>query len=274
MGIRPLSEARKLAAEQEAEVALLTFPESPQLAFQKFRPELLRHLNCPSKRYEKFAEYGVDCLYLVDFTSSFAQLRADDFIGSYIKSFNPVAIVVGFDYKFGCDGHNGHYLQQQLTCPVSIVAEVEAGGEKISSTRIRCLLSQGRIKEVNQLLGYQLSVRGLVVHGDARGRTLGFPTANLALLDRVHLPAEGVYVTDILIKGRRYRAMTSVGKNVTFGGTDLRIESNILDFAGDIYGETLEIFWMDKIREMEKFSNINKLISQLKTDQKIAKSWK
>ena len=114
---------------------------------------------------------------------------------------------------------------------------------------------------------------GIVVHGDARGRTIGFPTANLAPIDRTFLPADGVYVADVVIDGKRYRSMTSLGKNVTFGGTELRLEANIFDFEGDIYGKTIEVFWLDYIRDMIKFNNIDELCAQLEADKKIAEKF-
>lgn len=113
-----------------------------------------------------------------------------------------------------------------------------------------------------------------MVHGDARGRTIGFPTANLAPIDRTILPADGVYVADVVIDGKRYRSMTSLGKNVTFGGTELRLEANIFDFEGDIYGKTIEVFWLDYIRDIIKFNNIDELCDQLKADKKIAENFK
>ncbi|TWT16765.1 bifunctional riboflavin kinase/FAD synthetase [Streptococcus sp. sy010] len=266
--------AKTVAKDKGLKVVVLTFPESPQLAFAKFHPDLLRHISYPTKRYAKFAEYGVDDLYLLPFTSDFASLKAKDFMATYLKALNPHTIVVGFDYKFGCDGQMASYLASQSQCQVIEVPEVQDSDQKISSTRIRQLLAQGQIQQVNRLLGYDYSIRGLVVHGDARGRTIGFPTANIALLDQVHLPSDGVYVTEVRVKNQVYRAMTSIGKNVTFGGNDLRIESHLFDFTGEIYGETIEIFWLDKIREMEKFSGIEELICQLEADQKIAKNWK
>lgn len=156
---------------------------------------------------------------------------------------------------------------------VIVVPEVQDNGEKISSSRIRQEILSGNVSEVNRLLGYEFSTQGIVVHGDARGRTIGFPTANLAVLDRVYLPGEGVYVTDIIVSEKRYRSMTSIGKNVTFGGQDLRLEANIFDFENDIYGETVEIIWLDKIRGMIKFAGADELVEQLKSDKKIAQNW-
>ena len=113
------------------------------------------------------------------------------------------AIVVGFDYRFGHDRKSASDLAQQFDGEVVIVPEVTDKGEKISSTRIRHLLETGQVKEANRLLGYDFQTSGLVVHGEARGRTIGFPTANLIPQDRVLLPQYGVYVTDAIVRGNR-----------------------------------------------------------------------
>ncbi|MFC3932731.1 bifunctional riboflavin kinase/FAD synthetase [Streptococcus dentapri] len=266
-------QAKKIAEKEQLKVAALSFFESPKLAFSRFEPDLLNHLTYPEKRYSKFEEYGVDYLYLTNFTSDFSQVSSDDFIKTYIKNLRAQAIVVGFDYKFGHNRTDADYLSRNFKGQVVTVDAVKQDGEKISSTRIRQLIAKGEVAQANQLLGYEFSTRGLVVHGDARGRTIGFPTANLAPIDRTFLPADGVYVTDVLVKGQRYRAMTSIGKNVTFGGRELRLEANIFNFDGDIYGEKLELIWLDKIRPMIKFKGIDELVQQLYTDQKLAKSW-
>lgn len=265
--------AKEIAAAKGLSIVLLTFFESPKLTFSRFTPDLLWHITYPEKRYQKLAEYGVDTLYLTDFTSDFATISSDQFIATYIKQLNPDTIVVGFDYHFGHNRTNSDYLSRNVAADVIVIPEVTDGYQKISSTLIRDLIQEGRISKVNQLLGYHYSTRGIVVHGDARGRTIGFPTANLAPTDRTLLPADGVYVTDVLVKGSRYRAMTSIGKNITFGGNELRLESNLFDFSGDIYGETIEIFWLAKIRRMKKFNGIDDLVKQLKSDQEIALNW-
>lgn len=266
--------AREIAERDNLQVVVLTFKESPRLAFAKFTPDLLLHLTYPEKRYAKFAEYGVDKLYLTDFTTAFSKTSSDDFIKYYIDGLKAKAVVVGFDYKFGHNRTDSDYLSRNFSGQVITVDEVTENGQKISSSRIRHLINQGNVKEANHLLGYDFSTRGMVVHGDARGRTIGFPTANLAPIDRTFLPADGVYVSDVLVDGKRYRAMTSIGKNVTFGGTDLRLEANIFDFEGDIYGESIEIIWLDKIRDMVKFDGIDELVAQLKSDKSIALNWK
>lgn len=266
--------AKGIAKRDNLALTVLTFNESPRLALSRFTSDLLLSLTSPEKRYEKFAEYGVDYLYLIDFTSTFSKLSAKNFLENYIKQLRAKTIVVGFDYKFGHDRKDAIDLAQQFNGDVVVVPEVQDNGEKISSTRIRQLIFDGNIKEVNRLLGYNFSTRGIVVHGDARGRTIGFPTANLALIDNVFLPGDGVYVSDVIVNGKSYRAMTSVGKNVTFGGTELRLEANIFDFKDEIYGETVEIIWLDKIRDMVKFAGADELIEQLKSDKEVAANWK
>ncbi|SFC17821.1 riboflavin kinase / FMN adenylyltransferase [Streptococcus gallolyticus] len=266
--------AKEIAKRDNLALTVLTFNESPRLALSRFTPDLLLSLTSPEKRYEKFAEYGVDYLYLIDFTSTFSKLSAKNFLENYIKQLRAKTIVVGFDYKFGHDRKDAIDLAQQFNGEVVVVPEVQDNGEKISSTRIRQLIFDGNIKEVNRLLGYNFSTRGIVVHGDARGRTIGFPTANLAPIDNVFLPGDGVYVSDVIVNGKSYRAMTSVGKNVTFGGTELRLEANIFDFKDEIYGETVEIIWLDKIRDMVKFAGADELIEQLKSDKEVAANWK
>ncbi|MDE7489567.1 bifunctional riboflavin kinase/FAD synthetase, partial [Streptococcus agalactiae] len=111
------------------------------------------------------------------------------------------AAVVGFDYKFGHNRTSGDYLARNFKGPVYIIDEISEGGEKISSTRIRQLITEGNVEKANQLLGYEFSTCGMVVHGDARGRTIGFPTANLAPINRTYLPADGVYISNVLING-------------------------------------------------------------------------
>ena len=265
--------AKEIAKRDNLALTVLTFNESPRLALSRFTSDLLLSLTSPEKRYEKFAEYGVDYLYLIDFTSTFSKLSAKNFLENYIKQLRAKTIVVGFDYKFGHDRKDAIDLAQQFNGDVVVVPEVQDNGEKISSTRIRQLIFDGNIKEVNRLLGYNFSTRGIVVHGDARGRTIGFPTANLAPIDNVFLPGDGVYVSDVIVNGKSYRAMTSVGKNVTFGGTELRLEANIFDFKDEIYSETVEIIWLDKIRDMVKFAGTDALIEQLKSDKEVAANW-
>ena len=265
--------ARKVADERGLTVTVLTFPESPRLAFSRFTPELLLHLTSQEQRYLLLEKNGVDQLVMTPFTSEFASNTPAEFIERYVKGLNAQALVAGFDYHFGNCRADVQDLMELFDSQVEIVSEVSLSGEKVSSTRIRQAIQSGDVSLANQLLGYPFMTEGIVVHGDARGRTIGYPTANLAPLDRVYLPSEGVYVAEVEVDGKRYRAMTSVGKNVTFDGTELRIEAHIFGFDRFIYGEKMTIFWLEKIRDMVKFDGIEGLMEQMKSDESYALHW-
>ena len=265
--------ARKVADERGLTVTVLTYPESPRLAFSRFTPELLLHLTSQEQRYLLLEKNGVDQLVMTPFTSEFASNTPEEFIERYVKGLNAQALVAGFDYHFGNCRADVQDLMELFDGQVEIVSEVSLSGEKVSSTRIRQAIQSGDVSLANQLLGYPFMTEGIVVHGDARGRTIGYPTANLAPLDRVYLPSEGVYVAEVEVDGKRYRAMTSVGKNVTFDGTELRIEAHIFGFDRFIYGEKMTIFWLEKIRDMVKFDGIEDLMEQMKSDESYALHW-
>ena len=266
-------EARKIADEQGLKIAVLTFPESPKLAFVRYQPELMLHLNHPEERAAHLENLGVDYLYLIDFTSHFSKNTAREFFDKYVSALKAKAVVSGFDYHFGSDKRKAEELADYFEGQIVIVSSVNQDEEKISSTRIRETIQNGDVAKTHQLLGYPLSTRGIVVHGNARGRTIGYPTANLAPLDRVILPADGVYVVDVEHNGKIFRGMASVGKNVTFEGDELRFEANLFDFAEEIYGDTIRIIWLDKIRDMVKFDGIEELVAQLKSDEEVARNW-
>ena len=266
-------EARKIAAEQGLKIAVLTFPESPKLAFVRYQPELMLHLNHPEERAAHLENLGVDYLYLIDFTSHFSKNTAQEFFDKYVAALKAKAVVAGFDYHFGSDKRKAEELADYFDGQIVIVSSVNQDEEKISSTRIRETIQKGDVAKAHQLLGYPLSTRGIVVHGNARGRTIGYPTANLAPLDRVILPADGVYVVDVEHNGKIYRGMASVGKNVTFEGDELRFEANLFDFTEEIYGDTIRIIWLDKIRDMVKFDGIEELVGQLKSDEEVVRNW-
>ncbi len=266
-------QAQRIAAEQGLKIAVLTFPESPKLAFVRYQPELMLHLNHPEERAAHLENLGVDYLYLIDFTSHFSKNTAQEFFDKYVSALKAKAVVAGFDYHFGSDKRKADELADYFDGQVFIISSVNQENEKISSTRIRQAVQSGDVSKAHQLLGYPLSTRGIVVHGNARGRTIGYPTANLAPLDRVILPADGVYIVEVEHNGKLYRGMASVGKNVTFEGDELRFEANIFDFSEEIYGDTIRIIWLDKIREMVKFDSIETLVAQLQSDEQVAKSW-
>ena len=258
--------ANKAARKDLLPIVVMTFNESPKIALEPYHPDLFLHIL-------KLKREGVEELYLLDFSSQFASLTAEEFFATYIKAMNAKIIVAGFDYTFGSDQKTAEDLKDYFDGEVIIVPPVEDEKGKISSTRIRQAILDGNVKEAGELLGAPLPSRGMVVHGNARGRTIGYPTANLVLLDRTYMPADGVYVVDVEIQRQKYRAMASVGKNVTFDGEEARFEVNIFDFNQDIYGETVMVYWLDRIRDMTKFDSVDQLVDQLKADEEVARNW-
>ena len=176
---------QKFAAVLNLKIAVLTFPEKPTLTFQKFEPDMLLKLTSDKKREALFAENGVDYLVFKDFTSSFAKQTAEEFSKNVVEKFLPKIVITGFDHKTGSDMTQ---LKSNEQYKVVVIPEVADEEGKISSTRIRALVKTGAIEAANELLGYPYETTGIVVHGFARGRTIGYPTANLAIKDFIHLP--------------------------------------------------------------------------------------
>lgn len=264
------AEARKIAAVLHLKIAVLTFPEKPTLTFEKFNLEMLLKLTSDKKRADLFAQNGVDYLVFKDFTSSFAKMTSKEFSEKVVMKFNPQVVITGFDYTTGSD-------MKKLTTTddykVVLIPEVSDDDVKISSTRIREAIRVGNVAKANELLGYAYETTGLVVHGFARGRQLGYPTANLVVKDFVRIPSPGVYVVDVLIQGKRRRGFASIGYNKTFNVKEKTIEVHVFDFELDIYGEKLTVFWLDKIRDMVKFDGMESLIKQMKSDEAIARAY-
>jgi len=264
-------EAKKVAQILNLKIAVLTFPENPKLTFKKFEMDFLLKLTSDKKRAQLFEEHGVDYLIFKNLTSEFSAMTASEFSEKIIKKLNAHIVITGFDHRLGSD-------LQALTSTedykVIVVDEISDEKGKISSSRIREAIKAGDVHEAHQLLGFPYEMTGRVVHGFARGRQLGYPTANLIVKDYIHIPSPGVYTVDVLFQGKKYRGDASIGYNDTFDGKEKTIEVYIFDFDKDIYGEEITVQWLNKEREMIKFESIEALIEQLKEDERIAREWK
>ena len=207
----------------------------------------------------------------IPFTADFAETGAADFIGLLQRYFSPKYVVVGENYTFGRGGHGTPKLLQDsaAACGFQVIVcqPVMRDGAPVSSTRIRALIANGDLSKVNEYLGYPFTINGMVIHGQERGRRLGFPTANLALREEFeHLP-NGVYAVTVLYQGHLYRAAANIGNNPTFDGCDRRLEVHIMEFSGELYGEELMISFYKKIRNEQRFSSIDDLIRQIADDK-------
>ncbi|MGX7264133.1 riboflavin biosynthesis protein RibF [Enterococcus crotali] len=262
---------KKIAKEKGLKLAVMTFNQHPSIVFQKVLPENMKYLNSLEQKERLMEKHGVDMLYVIEFTSAFAHLAPQEFVDQYIVGLHAKVAVSGFDYTYGPKdiadvAHLPGYAKDRFE--IATVSKEELDGAKISSTRIRELMEQGKMEEVTELLGYVYETDGTVVHGDARGRLLGFPTANIKVKSTVRLPRIGVYAVKIQVGESWHIGMGSIGHNDTFGdGRELTVEVYILDFHQDIYGEQVTVRWNHYLRDQVKFDGADNLIIQLKQDE-------
>ena len=266
-----IKRAKEIAENKNLKLAVMSFNHHPSIVFQKMNPETMQYLSTINRKAEIFENLGVDYFFVVSFTSAFASLRPQEFVDQYICGLHASAVVAGFDYTYGpreiADMKQlVHYAKDRFE--VIEVAELKNEVEKISSTHIREALTEGDMEKANACLGYVYPIEGTVIHGDARGRLLGFPTANIQTEKHTRLPRNGVYIVSIRVNGTWHRGTASIGHNITFeAGRDKTVEVYILDFDKMIYGENVAVRWHHFIRSEIKFSGIEQLIAQLKSDE-------
>ena len=221
---------------------------------------------------------GLENLFIVKFTSEFSKQTPEQFVEKYlIDGIGLKEIVIGYDHHFG-KGRDGNFkllqkMGEKFNFTVDVVPEFMIEGETISSTKIRNALLNGDVVKANKMLGRLYSFKGKIVKGDDRGKELGFPTANLSIKNEDKLiPAEGIYASECIIDGEKYYGLLSLGSRPTFY-TDGEIipEFYIFDFNKNIYGKSLEVCLVEKIRDEEKFNSVDELIAQMKNDEKKGK---
>ncbi|MGX7195298.1 riboflavin biosynthesis protein RibF [Enterococcus olivae] len=268
---RVIQVGKEIAEEKNLKLAVMTFNQHPSIVFQKVQPEMMKYLTSLEQKKRLMEELAVDYLYVVEFTSAFASLKPQEFVDQYMVGLHAKYVVAGFDYTYGPKAiANMNCLSDysQDRFEIVTVPKESMDGHKISSTRIRENLDAGQMEAVTELLGYVYEIDGTVVHGDARGRTLGFPTANIKPKVTTRLPKEGVYVTEIQIGDKWYPSMGSIGHNDTFEkGRQLTVEVYILNFDQDIYGERVRVRWNHFLRGQVAFNGAEALIQQLKQDE-------
>jgi riboflavin kinase / FMN adenylyltransferase len=219
---------------------------------------------------------GVDIVIAQRFDRQFASIGADDFIYRFLVNRLKVRkLWVGRDLRFGQDRKGGTdnllRLAPSAGFEVGVLDPILLDGVRISSSRIRQLVEEGRVDEVRPMLGRYHFVSGRVVAGHHRGQELGFPTANIASQTEV-IPLNGIYATLIQFKDKQGLSVSSVGFNPTFGAGPRTVESFILDFAGDLYGELVKLSFVRRIRDEKKFGMVKDLIAQMHEDVKCAKA--
>jgi riboflavin kinase/FMN adenylyltransferase len=221
-------------------------------------------------KMELVQSFGVDVVVIQKFDASFASLTAQQFVdGMLVERLKIRKIWVGKDLRFG-QGRQGTVDDlvrwgADSRFDVGIVEPVLLAGVRVSSSRVRQLVEEGRVDEAAPMLGRYHFVSGRVVSGQRRGKALGFPTANISTRTEV-LPLDGIYATLFQLRERRLLSVSSIGVNPTFGDGPRTVESFMLDFNGDLYGESVKLFFVKRIRKEEKFASVGQLVAQMHQD--------
>jgi riboflavin kinase/FMN adenylyltransferase len=265
-----LKTLREIAAEHSAPAIVVTFDPHPLSLLRPDAP--LPRLTTIERRTALLREYGADQVVVLPVTKQLLQMTADDFFHQVlVEQLSAAGIVEGPNFRFGRD-RSGDVdrladLCQSKNIAFRVIQPVDDEGQMISSSRIRTLLSEGRLCDAVAMTGHAHRISGVVSHGAGRGRQLGFPTANLENI-RVMLPTNGVYAGTANIAGRQYVAAVSIGPNPTFDDNRLKVECYVDGFTGDLYETELNIDLLSKIRSLCSFTSVEELTQQITTDVK------
>ncbi|MCH2226523.1 MAG: bifunctional riboflavin kinase/FAD synthetase [Candidatus Caenarcaniphilales bacterium] len=258
--------------------SVLTFKNHPRSLTINRCPKIITNF---ATRLDLFAEYGIEQVLALNFSLDIMYMLPEDYLNKYLQSIlNTKAISVGYDHHFGRNREgNPDFLAKWTEAnniDLDVVQAFKYQSELISSSRIRELITEGQISAANQYLGHGFSLSGLVIKGDQRGRTIGFPTANLKIDDDLILPANGVYLVDAYIRkaalnkepwGKANKALVNIGFRPSFKSEEkISVEVHILDFDENIYGEEMKIVFQDKLRDEQKFDSAEALIAQIHQD--------
>lgn len=262
--------AREEANRLALPLAVMTFNMAPKVMYQQIRLEEVTYLTTLTEKERLMQEFGVDYLYVAQLTSAFSSLKPQAFVDDYLVGLHAKTVVAGFDYTYGKkDIANMQTLPDHADGRFNIIEVTMLSDDdvKVGSTEIREDLNTGRVVQANQQLGYIYSIDGIVVHGEKRGRQLGYPTANLMVPSESLIPLEGVYVVEMLLNDTLYPGVASIGTNITFGENRKRtVEIFLLDFKGEIYGEYVTVYWHQYLRPELKFDSVDDLIKQMDQD--------
>lgn len=271
-----LDEVVKHAAGINGESILLTFEPHPRKLL--FPDQPLKLLTPLEEKIALITGAGIQHVVVVPFTKEFAALSADAYIKDFlVKKFEPACIVIGYDHHFGSDrkgniemlkAHADDYHYKLYEIPAQLIDEAA-----VSSTKVRNAVTEGRIADASTMLGRSYTLAGKVVKGAQLGRSLGFPTANLVPIDPEQLmPANGVYAVRVKHDKKWYNAMLNIGIRPTVSkDLQLHIEAHLFEFSGDLYDHELELAFVERLRDEQKFASLDALKEQLAKDAETAK---
>lgn len=265
------------AAGAGGETVLITFHPHPRTVIDP--SSSLQLINTLPERIALLERFGIDHLVIVPFTQELACMEAEAYIEAFlVRHFQPHTIIIGYDHRFGKDRRgNFGLLQQQaarfhyrlVEIPKHVLNEIA-----ISSTKIRTALLGSDVATANELLGYPFYFAGKVVPGDRIGRTIGYPTANLAYTDpdKIRL-GHGVYAVTVTVDGMERKGMLSIGNRPTLSKSEEKVEVNIFDFDREIYGAVVTVAVYRYLRPQEKYSSLDALKDQLAADKLESLKW-
>jgi riboflavin kinase/FMN adenylyltransferase len=263
-----IEQLRAEAAARGLGSGLVTFHPHP---VSVLRPDVaISYLTSLETRVERLRATGLDFVAVVQFTSELAQVSAEDFARVLYEAAGMRLLMVGQDFALGRNREGTVERLAEIGKDVGFevrpieLLPLEDG--PVSSTRVRKALAVGNMREASQLLGRPFALRGPVVHGDERGRTLGFPTLNLGLSPDLSLPAHGVYVSCTELEGGRYEGCTNIGVRPTFDGERLVVETHLLDFDREVYGSIITVELLERLRPEQRFDGPDALVAQIHRD--------
>lgn len=251
--------------------AVMTFhPHPKDVLKQQSTP--MKYITPLQQKEVILEELGIDYLFIVTFNLALAALTPEEFINHFVEKLHIKHVIGGFDYSFG---HKGLGTMETMKkeakgrYETTIIPKLVEGNEKISSTAIRAYLKNGNVEEVSHLIGRPLRIIGKVVTGEKRGRTIGFPTANIQAKENALVPAIGVYAVTLTVNGVTYEGMANIGYKPTFhdGRDETTLEVNIFDFDKNIYHKDVHVDFYTFIRHEKAFNGVDELVDQLNKDK-------
>lgn len=259
-----ISEARRTGRQS----VVVTFKEHPAaIVNASYKPMYITSLE---DRIALISDLGIDKVVPVTFDREFSMMSTEDFITILKEYMKMQTLVVGPDFAMGHmrqgDLTTLRKLSDKMQFSLHVVDNLELSQQLVKSTTIRNAIESGNVVEAAKLLGRNFKLKGTVVSGDRRGRTLGFPTANLDVSKEMAVPGNSIYATWAYVDGIRYMSSTSIGTRPTFGRNKKTIEAHLIGFEGDLYGEELCLEFVDRLRPEEKYEDIKELLLQIERD--------
>ena len=260
------------AKEMNAESVLITFDPDPWVIIKQVVD--VQHLTTMKQRQKLAEEAGLDHFVVLEFTKEMSALSENQFVELLCRNLPLKGMICGFDFHYGARGSGNAQTLATHGFDVVCVQSVNDEQGKISSTRICECIDEGDMEQAASLLGYAYTIEGKVVHGNAKGTGIGFPTANIMADAEFIIPGRGVYVGSVVVDGASYPAMINIGYNPTFNKRRLlSMEAHLLDFHQNIYDKEVSVSFYKKIRSEQRFASIDELIEQLHKDVEVTREY-